>query len=188
MIYLNILVFLKETISARISLIVLKYNTINKSFGKTHQESTNIGPSQLVYNGELKGITKGMEYTSSKAKPGQHFHIYSDNKAAIYRLQNPSDKPGQSYQIRAYKAAKLTKDQGAKISVEWILGHTDIPGNKLADLLAKKATKLPPESMEISYTVLGSKIKEARTKEWQEVLTKHDLLPKNPGSYKCKFP
>ena len=49
--------------------------------------------------------------------------------------------------------------------MEWILGHTDILGNELADLLAKKATKLPPESLEISYVVLGSKIKEARTKE-----------------------
>ena len=97
LIYSDASVFPKETTSVGIGLIVFKYNTTNKSFGKTYRESTNIGLNQLVYNGELEGITKGIEYASLKVKPGRHFHIYSDNKAAIYKLQNLSDKPGQLY-------------------------------------------------------------------------------------------
>ena len=110
LIYSDASVFPKKTTSIRTSLIVLKYNTTNKSFGKTHQESTNIGPSQLVYNSELEGITKGIKYASSRAKLGQYFHIYSNNKTVIYKLQDPSDKPDQSHQIRAYKATKSIKD------------------------------------------------------------------------------
>ena len=56
----------------------------------------NIGDQQLVYNGELDGITTAVEYASKIASPGVHFNIYSDNQAAIYRLQRISDNPGQS--------------------------------------------------------------------------------------------
>jgi len=160
LIYSDALVLPEETTGVGIGLVVLEYNTTSKSFEKTHQQSANIGPSQLVYNGELKGVTRAMEHTSLQAKPGRYFHIYSDNKAGIFRLQTPSDKPDQSHQIRAYKAAKTTTDLKAKISIEWVPGHNDIPGNELADSLAKRATKLPPESMEVSYASLSSKLKE----------------------------
>ena len=39
----------------------------------------NIGDQQLVYNGELDGITTTVEYASKIASPGVYFNIYSDN-------------------------------------------------------------------------------------------------------------
>ncbi|KAF7857260.1 hypothetical protein EAF04_009501 [Stromatinia cepivora] len=44
--------------------------------------------------------------TNSIAQPGDKFKVYSDNQAELYRLKIPSDAPGQSYQIRAIKAAE----------------------------------------------------------------------------------
>ena len=35
------------------------------------QRSSNLGPYQLVYNGELEGITQAVEYTSEIVQPGQ---------------------------------------------------------------------------------------------------------------------
>ena len=58
---------------------------------KIHQSMTNLGDTQLVYNGELEGATLATEYTSLVAQPGQHFYIYSDNQAGLYRLKTPSD-------------------------------------------------------------------------------------------------
>ena len=42
---------------------------------------TNLGTEQLVYNGELEGVTKAIEYASEIARPGQLIQVYSDNQA-----------------------------------------------------------------------------------------------------------
>ena len=81
------------------------------------QSSSNLGPAQLVYNRELEGITLATEYASLVAKPGQCYYIYSDNQAGLYRLKTPSDKPGQSCQIRASIATELANSKGATISI-----------------------------------------------------------------------
>jgi len=78
--------------------------------------------------------------------------------------------------------------KGASIAVNWVPGHTDVYGNELADSLAKAATQLPPESDETSFAVLGSKIKEARTQEWLDLLDTDDqILNYNPYSYRRLF-
>ena len=46
---------------------------------EVHSEKTNIGESQLVYNGELEGITKAFEYAATTARKDQEIHIYADN-------------------------------------------------------------------------------------------------------------
>src|SRR5882757_9903231 len=109
-----------------------------------YTEKLNIGSSQIVYNGELEGVTRAIEYTSKIAQSGYKFRIFSDNQAGLYRLRKPSDKPGQSNQIRSIVAAKATVAKGANIKLYWSPGHTDIYGNELADFLAKRATKLAP--------------------------------------------
>ena len=154
-----------------------------------HQSQSNLGTSQLVYNGELEAIVQAVEHASSMAQPGQIFQIYADNQSAIHRLANFSDQPGQECQIRARPAAELAINKGAVISINWVPGHTDIPGNELADSLAKEATKLVPASNNTSYAHLRSMIKEIKLKKWQSVLDKYESLPsQNPATYKKLFP
>ena len=83
----------------------------------SHQAKTNLGTNQLVYNGELEGATRAIEYASQVAQPGHHFKVYSDNQAGLYRLQSTSDNPGQACQIRAIKAAHKVAEKGATVSL-----------------------------------------------------------------------
>jgi ribonuclease HI len=130
-----------------------------------YQETLNLGDSQLVYNGELEGTTRAVEFASRAAKPGQTYYIYSDNQAGLYRLKTLSDNPGQACQIRANQAAELAKSKGAAISINWVPGHTDVYGNELADSLAKVATKLVPSTDQTSFAVLGYRAKKASNRE-----------------------
>ena len=108
--------------------------------------------------------------------------VYSDNQAGLYRLATPSDNPGQACQIRAIKAANQIAEKGASISLHWVPGHTDIPGNELADTLAKEATALTPSSQETSFAVLGLKAKQIGSEEW------YDLLAETkPTGYSRKY-
>jgi ribonuclease HI len=45
--------------------------------------SWNIGTSQLVYNGELAGIAKGIKLVNEIVQKDQEFTIFSDNQAAL---------------------------------------------------------------------------------------------------------
>ena len=154
-----------------------------------HQERLNLGESQLVYNGELEGTTRAIEFASREAKRGQTYYIYSDNQAGLYRLKTVSDKPGQACQIRASQAAELAGSKGAAISINWVPGHTDVYGNELADSLAKEATKLAPSSDKTSFAVLGCRAKQLSSKEWESVLDQYDRQPsQNPATYKNQFP
>jgi hypothetical protein len=65
-----------------VGLVVLSYD--RGSARVVHKSMTNLGDSHLVYNGELEGTTQAIEYVSRAAKPGQSYHIYSDNQAGLH--------------------------------------------------------------------------------------------------------
>jgi ribonuclease HI len=153
-----------------------------------YSQNWNIGDQQIVYNGELDGITRAIEYASSIAQIGDHFDIYSDNQAGIQRLARISDNPGQESQIRVIEASNRIVSQGATITINWVLGHEDILGNETADTLAKEATKKAPESNSTSFALLGLKIQELRAREWARVIQDHKDKRKkakddNPTTY-----
>ena len=100
----------------------------------------NIGPHQIVYNGELEGVALACE-DATKLGPNRDIRVYVDNQAAIYRLARPSDNPGQIQQIRAVAAATKIAQNGSTLAIEWVPGHQDIDGNEEADKLAKLGSK-----------------------------------------------
>jgi hypothetical protein len=77
------------------------------------QQLTNLGDSQLVYDGEFEGIAQAAEFASSNSIPNRRFRVFSDNKRALLRLQTLSDSPGQAYQLRVIEAAKRIASKGA---------------------------------------------------------------------------
>jgi ribonuclease HI len=135
-----------------------------------YQETINIGISQLVYNGELQGITQAIEYSDKIAKSGNKFRIFSDNQAGLNRLIIPSDNPGQDCQIKTINSTNSIIKKGAKIELYWSPGHSDIPGNELVDKLAKSATIKNPNSNITSFAVLGNNIKQLKKIEWENRL------------------
>ena len=153
----------------------------------------NLGSRQIVYNGELEGITRAVEYASIVAQLGDQVDIYSDNQAAILRLARISDRPGQACQIRCIEASSLVVAKGATITINWVPGHEDILGNERADTLAKEGTKRPPESDSPSFAFLGMKIQELKAQEWALVAQDYKdridkATPKNPESYANTYP
>lgn len=152
------------------------------------QSYRNIGTSQQVYNGELEGITSGIEYASKTAEKGQQYYIYSDNKGSLQRLQKISDLPGQDCQIRAIRAAKQLADKGAKLTIAWVPGHKDVDGNERADMLAKLGTKRELSSSITSLSTIATNARLASLEQWNQHLEQYTDKPNsNPASYAKKY-
>lgn len=152
------------------------------------QNTSNIGTEQLVYDGELEGITQAIEYASSIAQPDKLYRIHADNQAALLRLRKLSDNPGQACQIRSIEAAKLAQLKGASIELNWVPGHMDIQGNELADALAKEATTLEPWPNETSFAYLGMEARKQQRQEWLSYLESYSREPTHrPASYAKRF-
>lgn len=153
------------------------------------QKSINIGPNQLVYNGELEGATLALEIGSRLAQPGQTIKVHVDNQAAIWRLGKPSDRPGQRWQLRAIKAAKTIQRKGANSEIHWVPGHKDVLGNEMADTLAKAATTKSPSETSQSYAMAGMKIKSQIRSLWYSELQAYTTtaITKNPNTYSARY-
>ena len=156
---------------------------------ETYQEMVNLGKGQIVYNGELEGITRALEFAARRPRIPAQVCVYADNQAALYRLKTPSDNPGQEWQLRCITAAKQIQRKGSQVTISWVPGHTDIPGNEIADGLAKRAAKRTPSTNTTSLAMTGIKIKQVATSEWQDTLKAYTSLAiqKNPNTYAAKY-
>ena len=68
-----------------------------------------------------------------------------------------------SYNVETAAIRGTLHDRTGKTTIQWIPGHSDVPGNELADQAAKEATELETDSRPVSYrsacTMIRSRIK-----------------------------
>ena len=65
--------------------------------------------------------------------------------------------------IKATDLRQLLLSTPGTITIQWVPGHSDIPGNELADAAAKEATLLPSTQSPISYGAICTHIKQTIT-------------------------
>jgi len=156
---------------------------------ETHFDTTNIGNQQIVYDGELEGIARAFEYAAEVATTGQQIQVYADNQAAIHRIKNPSDNPGQAWQLRCFHAAAEVASKQAFISLHWAPGHEGVDGNERADSLAKGAALARPNSRSTSLAMTGIRIKNRTEMEWRLAFSRYSksAIEQNPSTYAKLF-
>ncbi|KAH7556198.1 hypothetical protein BM1_06724 [Bipolaris maydis] len=127
-------------------------------------EKVNIGYNQLVYNGELKGITLGLEKAFDLADDYLEVRVYADKQAAIFRLKTASDYPGQETPGRYRKRESRRASKGG-------------------------TTKLDPSSSRTSLAVIGTRIKQLGEREWLSYLGQYrrKAITLNPTTYAARY-
>lgn len=70
--------------------------------------------------------------------------IYTDSQSALHRIGRCAQ--GDGIAARIGNQAKELQELGVNIELHWVPGHEKIPGNELADRMAKQATFYPPSS------------------------------------------
>ena len=109
-----------------------------------------IGPSSqfTVYGAELIGIWMAMDMAAKGGDIVKRLTIFTDNQASIISSARPRNQSGQLILTKIHALASVLQKRGCEITLRWIPAHVGVPGNEVADLLAKQATGWQPKSRE----------------------------------------
>lgn len=114
------------------------------------------------FDAEMAALANGIEAACAAAGADDtQLHIYTDNKAAIAKVINPNNGPGQMLAIQAARSVRtfLQANPCRKLHLHWCPAHCDIDANELVDKLAKKAS-YQPQPPHISMTEALSKLEQ----------------------------
>lgn len=129
---------------------------------RTISTSNQINP----YAGELAAIEAATAYIlhqiRGESQEYLHSTIYSDSQEALKALMNPGQQSAQ-FLIRNITKLAAEISQCASICYQWSPGHLEVPGNKKAHKISRKATEpgstiqlTPASNVQLLASVLGT--------------------------------
>ena len=132
---------------------------------KTAAKYWNLGPYIEVADAELIAISKVLELLQNSTNNPPETYIFIDSQAAILKVSSHSD-----IAINIQKQLVKLADKGIKITLSWCPSHIGIPGNELADQLAKKGLEAnQEENPYTSLSYLRRRIKESCLEKWRDL-------------------
>jgi len=109
----------------------------------TKQQYLGTDSTQNVYVAELYAVKLAIDMAQDLPTCYRKCVIYADSQPAIKATSSPSRQSGQSVICAVLESVDSLKSQqpDLEISLVWVPGHEDIPGNEKADEMAKEAAK-----------------------------------------------
>ena len=130
---------------------------------------SNLGKTSTVYQAEIQAITEGTRKLIELGTSNVTVHFYIDNQAAIQSLG--------SYLIKSHLTASCKRllnilSMNNDVTLNWIPGHSNQPGNERADMLAKRGTgRATMTPLPISEATIKQEIKNWMFNKHQEEWT-----------------
>ena len=121
------------------------------------------------YEAEIKGILSAVEYLHStfQTQPQKISHtvIFTDSKSALEALEDQSTNSTEISKA-VLQIHRLLTVFPIRLLLQWIPGHTDIPGNERADRLSKRGAQQEQPQVNIPYTTARQIIRNNYKMEW----------------------
>ena len=157
--------------------------------GSSGKFSGACGEHASNYIAEIAAIETSLHYikTYFQTFPArkQNIVIFTDSKSALDGLNNDPTN-NEEFKKILLETHELIETYGVEIAMQWIPGHSDIPGNDIADTLAKSGSRQEQPPSQTTYEtvkqIIRSNFKEEWLNEWAmgttgRVLFKHMTTP-----------
>jgi ribonuclease HI len=110
--------------------------------GEFQAEEFYLGTNKEVFDAEVYAIYRALHHAQRLHDSGHTLTkvaIFSDAQAALLRLHNDNEGPGQLLAQRTFFVEKALQRHGIMIEYRWLPSHIGIPSNEAADAAAKRA-------------------------------------------------
>ena len=160
--------------------------TVNAGYGsriqfpdKTCEELfDSCGAQRSNFEAEAEAIDASLQYISTtfnqKTKPQNNIVIFSDAKSVLQALES-GKIDNTSVKTLSKTIDGFITDHSVELTLQWIPGHANIPGNERADTLAKKGASRPqtdvPTSLETAKQIIRCNKKEEWMNDWASSTT-----------------
>ena len=157
--------------------------------GSSGKFSGACGEHASNYIAEIAAIETSLHYikTFFQTFPArkQNIVIFTDSKSALDGLDNDPTN-NEEFRKILLETHELIETYGVEITMQWIPGHSDIPGNDIADTLAKTGSRQEQPPTKTTYEtvkqIIRSNFKEEWLNEWAmgttgRVLFQHMTTP-----------
>jgi ribonuclease HI len=162
--------------------------SINMSSGERLQ--WNLPGYASVFQAEALGLEKAISLTPLAYRK---LHIFTDSRSVLDGLRFYNNPEPPIRRLRTAIEDRLNETQGS-ITFQWVPGHRDIPGNDLADDLAKEAAKskdLPEEpiypSLQTTRSYIWSPLLNTWNQSWKETRSKNYIPGRLPSARELKL-
>ena len=125
------------------------------------------------YDAELKVIRSAVrniyEYCDNANPPCMNnIVIFTDSQSAIQAIAQMQHHKELIVTDILTTASKLHNQNDVEISIQWIPGHCDIPGNDRADKLARQGTSKTQHNEQVSYATSKQIVQTKSRKIWHD--------------------
>ena len=142
--------------------------------GNKHEISAACGSFCSNYEAELTAIKAACNYLMDSFKTApltiSDVVIFSDSKASLQAIDRKSNCALIEEILQSIDEIKYTFKNN--VVLQWIPGHTDLPGNDHADKLAKKGSTLCQPEIAAEYTTAKHIIQQNFKEEWMNCWAK----------------
>ncbi len=125
-------------------------------------------PTWAISDLEMKCILRGL-HLCRLHQPNEPIVLFTDSLAALHILHRSytSLLPFSALVEDIHRAIDtLTHLTQQTVTLHWVPGHKDIPGNEKADSLAKQGVKLPAATYPLPIHIARRQVNTAALKEW----------------------
>ena len=120
------------------------------------------------FTAEPHAIMHALEWTRQHQQPCifSSLILHSDSRSVLTSLSSPPDflLPSSNWQI--WHSLSLLSEN-VSIRLQWIPGHSFLPGNEMADSLARAGALLQPSAIPCSLSPLSSSLYSTLFSEWR---------------------